>query len=60
MYAKKHPNLPVAYEYFRKIFIFNFNLGFGSPNTNAYSSCERVRNQIKTERNTETQKERKV
>ena len=56
MYAKKHPNLPVAYEYFRKIFIFNFNLGFGSPKTNDCSSCERIRNQIEAEKNTERKK----
>ena len=56
MYAKKHPNLPVAYECFRKIFKFNFNLGFGSPKTDACSFCETVRNQIKAEKNTERKK----
>ena len=35
------------YEYFRKIFKFNFNLGFCSPKTDGCSFCERVRNQIK-------------
>ena len=40
MYAKKHPNLPVAYEYFRNIFKLNFNLGFGSPKTDACSFYE--------------------
>ena len=56
MYAKKHPNLPVAYECFRKIFKFNFNLEFGSPKTDACSFCETVRNQIKAEKNTERKK----
>ena len=39
-----------------KFFKFSFNLGLGSPKNNVCSFCERVRNQIKAEKNTERKK----
>ena len=42
--------LRVKYEYFRRIFKTKFRIGFGSPKTDACSTCERLENEIKTEK----------
>ncbi|GFR82271.1 hypothetical protein ElyMa_002361000 [Elysia marginata] len=49
LYKTKNPNIPVKYEFLRRIFHKDFRIGFGSPKTDACSMCERLRNEIKNE-----------
>ncbi|KAJ4451353.1 hypothetical protein ANN_02815 [Periplaneta americana] len=43
----------VKESYFRKIFNTNFNVGFGKPSTDICSTCVRLKNQAKMEKDEE-------
>ena len=49
LYTIHNSTRPVKYEFFRRIFRRDFRIGFGSPKTDAWSLCERLKNQIKVE-----------
>lgn len=43
--AGNHPH--VSYEYYRKIFVTKFNLGFGYPRSDTCSTCDRYQAEVK-------------
>lgn len=45
--------LKVKYEYFRKVFVENYNVGFGSPATDQCSKCLELKERIKSTLNEE-------
>ncbi|CAG9833610.1 unnamed protein product [Diabrotica balteata] len=47
MYLKENKNFPVKESYIRKIFITQYILGFGSPRTDACSTCLQLTEKIK-------------
>lgn len=42
------PLLRVKYDYFRNIFVKDYNIGFGTPSTDACSTCIQLKERIKT------------
>lgn len=50
MYFSKPDNLPIKLSYFRMIFKTKYNVGFGMPQTGVGSTCLRLREQIKIEK----------
>ncbi|XP_069354654.1 uncharacterized protein [Maniola hyperantus] len=49
MFRDENPVSPVKQSYFRHIFNREFNLGFGTPNTDACSTCIELNERIKKE-----------
>lgn len=47
MYNNENENLKVKYEYFRKIFVLEYNISFGSPATDVCSMCLCLKEKIK-------------
>lgn len=53
MFKIEHPQSSVKKSYFRQIFNKDFNLGFGSPRTDACSKCIELEERIKKEKDQE-------
>lgn len=43
MYTNLYPEFPVSYEYYRKIFTSEYNIGFGYPRKDSCSFCDELK-----------------
>lgn len=59
LYKRKHPENPVSYWYYRKVFKQEFSLKFGRPQVDTCQTCEELKIKIKSKSLSESAKRAK-